>query len=57
MRTFHHDLHLFDQIRDNIKSLSNGHLRLLEGESIEALEDGLYLILSQEILGVFFYNM
>jgi hypothetical protein len=57
MRTFHHDFHFFDQIRDNIKSLSNGHLRLLEGESIDALEDGFDLILSQEILDVFFCNM
>jgi hypothetical protein len=57
MRTFHHDLHLFDQIRDNVKSLGNRHLRLLEGESVDTLEDGFDLILSQEILGVFFCNI
>ena len=35
MRTFHYDLHVIDQAVDNIKSLCNGHPRLLEGESIE----------------------
>ena len=35
MRTFHYYLHVIDQAVDNIKSLGNGRLRLLDGESIE----------------------
>jgi len=39
MRTFHHDLHFINQIIHNVKSLSDGCLRLLVGESIKSLED------------------
>ena len=35
MRTFHYHLHIIDQAVDNIKSLRNGHPRLLEGESVK----------------------
>jgi hypothetical protein len=41
IRTFHHHLHAFDQTVDDVESLGNGCLRLLEGESIESLEDNI----------------
>ena len=37
-RTFQYYLHVIDQTIDNVKSLRNGHLRLLESESIESLQ-------------------
>jgi len=46
MRTFHHDLHFISQIIYNVKSLSDGCLRLLVGESIESLEDALYFFVA-----------
>jgi len=46
MRTFHHDLHFISQVIHNVKSLSDGRLRLLVGESIKSLEDALYFFVS-----------
>jgi len=46
MRTFHHDLHFISQVIHNIKSLSDGRLRLLVSESIKSLEDALYFFVS-----------
>jgi len=34
MRTFHYSLHAIDQTMNDIESLGNGQLGLLEGESI-----------------------
>jgi hypothetical protein len=56
MRTLHHCFHVIDQTTDDIESLNNGHLRLLEGESIKPLEDCFNFILSQKFLRIFFYN-
>jgi hypothetical protein len=39
IRTFHHYLHVFDKTVNDVECLDNGCLRLLEGESIESLED------------------
>jgi hypothetical protein len=46
MRTFHDSLEVIDQATDDLKSLSDGILRLLKGESIEPLEDLLDFFLS-----------
>jgi hypothetical protein len=47
MRTFHDDLHVIDQTIDDVQGLSNGHLGLLEGESIEPLEDRFNVFFSE----------
>jgi len=39
MRTFHYHFHVVDQTINYIERLGNGHLRLLEGESIETLKN------------------
>lgn len=57
MHTLHHGLHVIDQTTDDIESLSNGHLRLLEGESIKPLEDCFNFVLSQEFLRIFFCDI
>ena len=46
MRTFHHYLHLINQIIHNVESLSDGCPRFLVGESIESLKDTLYFFVS-----------
>ena len=35
MRTFHYYLHIIDQAVNNVKSLRNGRLRLLESEPVK----------------------
>ena len=47
MCTFHDGLQVIYQAIDNLESLSSSILRLLEGESIEPLEDLLDFLLSQ----------
>jgi hypothetical protein len=47
MRTLHYDLHVVDQTMDDIKSLGNGYLGLLEGESIQSREDRINVLLPQ----------
>jgi hypothetical protein len=38
MRTFHYHPHLINQVANNVVSLRDSHLGLLEGESIEPIE-------------------
>jgi len=47
MRTFHDHLHVIDKTIDDVKSLSNGYLGLLEGESIQTLKDRFNVFFSQ----------
>jgi hypothetical protein len=54
MRTSHHDFHLIYQAGDNVESLSNGQLSLLEREPIETLENGFDFVLPQKFLHIFF---
>ena len=46
MRTFHHDLDFINQTMHNVKSLSDGCLGFLVGESIESLKDTFYFFFS-----------
>ena len=39
MPTFHHYLHIVDQITNDVESLRSSVLRPLEGKSIEPLEN------------------
>jgi hypothetical protein len=57
MRTFHHHFQVIYQATDDLKGLSDGILRLLEGESIQPLEDLFDFILSEEFFGIFFCSI
>ena len=53
MLTFHYYLHLIYQAANNVVSLRDSHLRLLDSESIEPIEHGFNFLLSQKSFCVF----
>jgi len=46
MRTFHHNFHVIDQTVYYIEHLGNSHLRLLESESVEPMQNQFNIFLS-----------
>ena len=53
VRTFHYYLHAIGQATDNVKSLRNSRLRLLERESIKPLQHRFDVFFSKKFLCVF----
>jgi hypothetical protein len=53
-RTFHNHLHISDKTMDHTQGLRNNHPSLILGQSIQSLEDPLYLALPQQLLREFY---
>ena len=52
-RTFHNYLHITDKAVDHAQRLRNSHPSLILGQSIQPLDDCLYLTLPQQLLREF----
>ena len=55
-RTFHNDLHVTDKTIDDTHGLRDSHSSLVLGQSIQSLENSLYLAVSQQLLRKFLCN-
>ena len=55
-RTFDNRLHVSNETMDDTQSLYNGHPGLVLGQSIQSLENCLYLALPKQLFGEFFYG-
>ena len=53
-RTFHNYLHIPDKTMDHTQCLRNDHPSFILGQSIQSLEDPLYLALPQQLLRKFY---